>query len=109
MNIHMDTEALRDLKERLRNLGANSGYVAIIAIEQLERELAHKESLLKHLMAQCEATDNELAAEKALADRLDETLKKADEALHDDGCRPTMWPRPQIAEARAAYRKARGL
>ena len=28
-----------------------------------------------------------------------ETLKKADQALHDDGCRPTMWPRPQIAAA----------
>lgn len=37
------------------------------------------------------------------AEKLAEALKKADEALHDDGCRPTTWPRPHIKQAITAY------
>ena len=49
-----------------------------------------------------EATPAELLAEAGELPEiaaLIETMKKADQALHDDGCRPTMWPRPQIAIA----------
>ena len=34
-----------------------------------------------------------------------EALRKADQALHDDGCRATMWPRPQINAAITAWEK----
>lgn len=103
--------------------------IAQARIEALERELAECKSawedsnaalgkaivevdemrLIADLrQSQAELWKAQLAEERALCDRLADTLNKADEALHDDGCRTTMWPRPQIAAARTAYRNKRG-
>lgn len=97
MTNRMDTEALRALKERLRNggdgwLANNLSADAADAIEQLEAELAAARSFIFNTGREMAKLESQLAAEMALADRLYASPYGRNEE-----------------SARAAYRKARGL
>jgi len=96
---------MSDLVKRLRDRGQwrcdNDLTEAAERIEQLERDLAEAQERADHWIAMAAQTEDggdealaELAAEKALADRLYESLNRVD---------------GDYFEAVAAYRKARGL
>lgn len=91
---------MSDLAKRLREgregwLANNLSEEAADRIEQLERELAAAKQAVQHANDHADAAIDELAAEKAMADR----LYRGGVMVGDGG----------VTTTHEAYRKARGL